>query len=193
MTDASGTVLWAADYKPFGEVNLTTNDITNNLRFPGQYYDEETGLHQNWNRDYSPAVGNYIEADPVGINRGKNHLYVYVKNSPIMKSDPTGLNPGPCGNEGSKWVPDHPYWIFDFSSACQAHDDCYSNCQGGPKAKCDNDFLNDLTKLCFTKYIFLGPFYLGLCQSAAVDFYIAVAGGAGTAFNNAREKCNCKK
>ena len=35
MTDASGAVVWAADYKPFGEVNITTNTITNNLRFPG--------------------------------------------------------------------------------------------------------------------------------------------------------------
>jgi hypothetical protein len=40
LTDSNGTVVWAADYKPFGEAT-----ITNNLRFPGQYYDAETGLN----------------------------------------------------------------------------------------------------------------------------------------------------
>ena len=45
MTDGSGAVVWSADYKPFGEVNITTNTITNNLRFPGQCHDAETGLY----------------------------------------------------------------------------------------------------------------------------------------------------
>jgi uncharacterized protein RhaS with RHS repeats len=48
MTDSSGTVVWAADYKPFGEVTITVSTITNNLRFPGQYYDAETGLNYNY-------------------------------------------------------------------------------------------------------------------------------------------------
>jgi YD repeat-containing protein len=38
MTDASGVVVWVADYKPFGEATITVSSITNNLRFPGQYY-----------------------------------------------------------------------------------------------------------------------------------------------------------
>jgi uncharacterized protein RhaS with RHS repeats len=38
MTDSSGTVVWSADYKPFGEATITVSTITNNLRFPGQYY-----------------------------------------------------------------------------------------------------------------------------------------------------------
>jgi RHS protein len=42
MTDASGAVVWAADYKPFGEATITVSTITNNLRFPGQYYDAES-------------------------------------------------------------------------------------------------------------------------------------------------------
>ncbi len=45
MTDASGTVVWAADYKPLGEATITVSTITNNLRFPGQYYDVEAGLN----------------------------------------------------------------------------------------------------------------------------------------------------
>ena len=62
MTDSTGTVAWAADYKPFGEATATVSTITNNLRFPGQYYDAETGLNYNYYRDYSPAIGRYVEA-----------------------------------------------------------------------------------------------------------------------------------
>jgi RHS repeat-associated protein len=92
MTDASGAVVWSADYKPFGEVNITTNTITNNLRFPGQYFDAETGLNYNYYRDYNPATGRYLSADPIGIERGENHLYVYAGNSPLMEVDPLGLS-----------------------------------------------------------------------------------------------------
>ena len=79
MTDSSGVVRWSADYKPFGEVNITTNTITNNLRFPGQYFDAETGLNYNINRTYNMTTDRYLEADPIGIVRGQNHLYVYAK------------------------------------------------------------------------------------------------------------------
>ncbi len=91
MTDASGTVVWAADYKPFGEVTITVSTITNNLRFPGQYYDAETGNHYNYYRDYNPAIGGYTEADPVGILQGQNHLYSYVDNNPLVGYDLFGL------------------------------------------------------------------------------------------------------
>ena len=91
MTDSSGTVVWSADYKPFGEATITVSTITNNLRFPGQYYDAETGLMYNFARTYNPAIGRYIESDPLGIEEGENHLYVYVENNPIVNSDPWGL------------------------------------------------------------------------------------------------------
>ncbi len=91
MTDASGTVVWAADYKPFGEVNITTSTITNNLRLPGQYYDQETGLHYNYFRDYNPAIARYIEADRIGLSGGIN-LYRYVGNNPIIYIDLLGLS-----------------------------------------------------------------------------------------------------
>jgi len=86
MTDASGVVVWAADYKPFGEATVNfSSTITNNLRFPGQYYDAEMGLQYNMNRTYNKDLGRYIEADPLGFGQGEEHLFVYVMNNPITK------------------------------------------------------------------------------------------------------------
>src|SRR5512147_365268 len=82
MTDATGTVVWAADYKPFGEATVTVSTITNNLRFPGQYYDQETGTHYNYFRDYDPAIGKYKQADSIGLTGGIN-LYAYSLNNPL--------------------------------------------------------------------------------------------------------------
>ncbi len=90
MTDSSGTVVWAADYKPFGEATITVSTITNNLRFPGQYIDAETGLNYNSYRDYNPVIGRYIEADPFGLDGGQNHLFVYTSNNPLGLVDPNG-------------------------------------------------------------------------------------------------------
>jgi RHS repeat-associated protein len=96
MTDSSGAVVWSADYKPFGEATITVSTITNNLRFPGQYYDAETGLNYNYWRDYNPVIGRYVESDPIGIQQGSNHLYVYAENNPLLKTDPRGKNVYSC-------------------------------------------------------------------------------------------------
>jgi RHS repeat-associated protein len=111
MTDSTGTVVWSADYKPFGEATVTVSTITNNLRFPGQYFDAETGLHYNYYRDYNPALGRYPQADPVGVlprgsRGGFNHLYAYVNNNPIRFTDPKGLQQS--GDPGEPSVPNPP-------------------------------------------------------------------------------------
>ncbi|RRD55623.1 RHS repeat-associated core domain-containing protein, partial [Comamonadaceae bacterium OH2545_COT-014] len=64
--------------------------IEMNLRFPGQYWDKETGLHQNYFRDYSPARGRYIQFDPIGLWGGIN-AYGYAYNDPLGYIDPYGL------------------------------------------------------------------------------------------------------
>ncbi len=49
-----------------------------NLRFPGQYYDVETGTHYNFHRDYRPNAGRYVQSDPIGLEGGIN-LFVRGK------------------------------------------------------------------------------------------------------------------
>jgi RHS repeat-associated protein len=92
ITKSDGSVVWSADYKPFGEASITASDnFTNNLRFPGQYYDVETGLNYNYYRDYNPVLGRYIEADPIGLGDGDNLIYTYTANNPINAFDFYGL------------------------------------------------------------------------------------------------------
>jgi RHS repeat-associated protein len=70
-----------------------------NLRFPGQYYDAETGTHYNYFRDYDPTIGRYVESDPMGLKAGLNS-YAYVDSDPLRFIDSLGLAKwiecGPC-------------------------------------------------------------------------------------------------
>jgi len=89
MTDDTGTVVWQGDYQPFGQVQASINTVENPLRFPGQYFDKETGLHYNYFRTYDPATGRYITSDPIGIDGGLN-TYLYAYANPLKYVDPTG-------------------------------------------------------------------------------------------------------
>ncbi|MCF6256779.1 MAG: RHS domain-containing protein, partial [Gammaproteobacteria bacterium] len=93
LTSNAGAVAWEAYYKSFGGVILEPgNTITNNLHFPGQYYDTETGLHYNYHRYYDPSTGRYITSDPIGLQGGLN-TYAYVAGNPINFIDSLGLYP----------------------------------------------------------------------------------------------------
>jgi RHS repeat-associated protein len=73
-----------------------------NLRFPGQYYQAETGLNYNYFRDYDPQTGRYVEGDPIGLYGGSFSIYSYVNNSPLNRSDPFGLRLTVVGNTPSE-------------------------------------------------------------------------------------------
>ena len=70
MTDKDRNVVWEAEYRPFGEVVIVTAAVENNLRFPGQYFDQESGLHYNYFRYYDPSSGRYTSSDPIGLSGG---------------------------------------------------------------------------------------------------------------------------
>ena len=90
VIDESNTIVWAADYKPFGKLDITVDTFENNFRFPGQYYDTESNLHYNYHRYYQPDIGRYLRADPIELGRRIN-LYFYSLNNPINLFDPDGL------------------------------------------------------------------------------------------------------
>ncbi|GAB0150614.1 hypothetical protein MnBA_00140 [Marinobacterium sp. BA1] len=84
-------MVWRADYDAFGKASVASGSIlTFNLRFPGQYFDSETGLHYNYYRDYDPSTGRYIQSDPIGLQGGLN-TYAYVEGNPLTFYDPMGL------------------------------------------------------------------------------------------------------
>jgi RHS repeat-associated protein len=75
---------------PDSDPDKDGNKFVFNLRFPGQVYDQESGLHYNYHRDYDPSLGRYVESDPKGIDAGFN-TFAYVNGSPVSGSDPLGL------------------------------------------------------------------------------------------------------
>lgn len=115
MTDQQGAKVWEIENGAFGEGAVIASTVEQPLRFPGQYFDKETGLHYNYYRDYDPTLGRYIQSDPIGItkdysdpqlqvaikmgipiysddNNGRlNHLYGYASQSPISVIDAYGL------------------------------------------------------------------------------------------------------
>ncbi len=103
-TDQTGTLVWTWISDPFG--TTAANDdpdgdgqtFTLNLRFPGQYFDTETGLHYNYFRYYDPATGRYVTSDPIGLAGGLN-TYGYVGGDPLSSIDLLGLRStyGPSG------------------------------------------------------------------------------------------------
>ena len=97
-TNGSGTVVWRWDSDAFGagdadsDPDSDTNLVNVRLRFPGQYYDAETGLHYNYFRTYEPSTGRYLESDPIGLDGGLN-TYGYALQNPLSFVDFFGQSP----------------------------------------------------------------------------------------------------
>jgi RHS repeat-associated protein len=95
LTDQNGDVAWTGQYKAWGEIReqrsalAQQQELTNPIRFQGQYHDHETGLHYNRHRYYDPQTGRFISKDPIGL-AGDINIYLYAKN-PTLWTDPFGL------------------------------------------------------------------------------------------------------
>ncbi len=96
--DEAGKVVWRWESDAFGTTAASEDPdgdgikVAVNLRFPGQYYDQETGLHYNYFRNYDPGTGRYTTSDPIGLAGGVN-TYTYVGGNPLSFTDPSGLKP----------------------------------------------------------------------------------------------------
>jgi RHS repeat-associated protein len=95
---ATNAIIWRWDLAQtaFGDHTAQNNpdgDTYNyvfNMRYPGQYFDGETGLHYNYFRDYEPGTGRYLQSDPIGLGGGLS-TFGYTSSNPFNRIDPLGL------------------------------------------------------------------------------------------------------
>jgi len=155
MTNQGGKIVWRATHDPFGQAKVLEDvdgdgqKVSLNLRFPGQYYDAESGLHYNYYRTYDTQTGRYINSDPIGLRGGLN-TYSYAEANPVITIDPFGLVKlygnycGPNWTGGFRKSYDEldsaersaalsP--IDDLDQCCQTHDITYADCR--TKYPCD--------------------------------------------------------
>lgn len=111
LSNADGQPVWQWSYSAFGEdkptiarnrfanLDITPNpgttsfsEVRFNLRYPGQYADEESGLYYNYFRSYDVRTGRYSQPDPIGLDGGWNR-FGYVDANPLTFADPEGLDP----------------------------------------------------------------------------------------------------
>ena len=98
VSDAGGQIVWQATTSAFGHASILHTNLSEasgkpfemNLRLPGQVFDSETGLSQNYYRDYDARLGRYTTPDPLGVEGGVNP-YAYVGSNPLTRIDPLGL------------------------------------------------------------------------------------------------------
>lgn len=91
VTDSSKNIVWNAFYQPFG-----TNGISGvsgplsaqSLRFPGQYFDPETGENHNGFRDYAGGPTRYVEADPIGVGLVAGEQANDINNFQYVRGNP---------------------------------------------------------------------------------------------------------
>ena len=120
LTNTAQQIVWSQSQEAFGKAIVSdnpdgdANSVTFNFRFVGQYYDQESGLHQNYFRDYDAELDRYIQSDPIGLLGGLN-TYLYVNANPIVLTDFLGLAPCECD-------PDKPDDDGEENKECDGND-----------------------------------------------------------------------
>ncbi len=136
IADTSNKVVWRWQSDAFGttaaneDVDGDGTKFNYNLRFPGQYLDQETGLHYNYFRDYDPGTGRYVQSDPIGIDGGLN-TYLYANANPLSYVDPEGKSAVIWGapiviGGGFTW-----YKFQKFNACVEACEATNEQCQDG--------------------------------------------------------------
>jgi RHS repeat-associated protein len=159
LIQSDGQVAWQWAYSAFGDekptiaknrfANTELNQsfgttsvpaVTFNLRYPGQYFDQESNLHYNYHRSYSAKTGRYTQSDPIGLDGGWNR-FNYAELNPISKIDPEGLAvgsavpiPSPGSNMSTK--PDEKICFVDCAAERAS---CSALCT---RARIDSDMTN---------------------------------------------------
>jgi RHS repeat-associated protein len=93
VNQTDGSVAQQLNYDEFGRVTLDTSPGFQPFGYAGGLYDPDTGLVHFGLRDYSPALGRWLQRDPISFAGGDFSLFNYVYNDPINLSDPTGCGP----------------------------------------------------------------------------------------------------
>jgi RHS repeat-associated protein len=124
LSNDNGQPVWQWSYSAFGEdkptiarnrfanLDITPNpgttsvsEVKFNLRYPGQYADEESGLFYNYFRNYDARTGRYSQPDPIGLAGGWNR-FGYVDANPLIYTDPLGLQ-----SDLQPRRPNRPEWL----------------------------------------------------------------------------------
>ncbi len=198
-TTKAGAVSWKAIAEAFGAAGVLQgqSSTTMNLRFPGQYFDEESGTHYNFFRDYKPNAARYIQSDPIGLDGGIN-LFIYSMNRPSKSTDSRGLKEdcdckdpprSPPNGCGPSWFQvDNAPGGSDFLACCNAHDTCYGTCRGPTKEQCDTGMTTCMVNVCKKRRTAGFDKFLS-CVNQAVKYTAALKDLGWAGFKLARRGC----
>ena len=180
LVDKNNAMRWRWLGEPFGTTAPETSpqglpSLTFNLRHPGQFYDVESGMFYNLNRDYVPGAGRYTQSDPIGLAGGID-TYGYVGGNPVNNIDPDGLQivipiPGrrpipidPTDPRGPTYTPTPtlPNWLTNpFCKDDTSREECKQSCV----AQYDRDAAE-----CGVAYSFWGRKGYQACMARAGDY-----------------------
>jgi len=97
----TGTVEAAYSYDAFGKITQISGALSQPYGYTGREYDAESGLYYYRARTYDPAIGQFLQPDPIGFAAGDLNIYAYVSNNPYNWNDPSGLTTCRRGLDGT--------------------------------------------------------------------------------------------